>query len=162
MRTMPTCSPFGPTNLTSGTRMRSLMRVSTVMWPPQSCYRRDRAAGTLPPPAPMGHPRTPRGPARIVTCGARRSDRSTPRVGCQHATSTPEPRLGIPGPDPAALRRFGWERAPLATSAGAEAGRTDRVTDPHRSQTPWDSVQRQLSQRRRWPGETAARSRAGR
>lgn len=97
MRTMPTCSPFGPTNLTSGTRMRSLMRVSTVMWPPQSCYpRRNRASGTcLPHPCPKDTPRTPRGPARIVTYGARRSDRSTPRVGCQHTPSTPESRQGF-------------------------------------------------------------------
>jgi hypothetical protein len=41
MRTMPTCSPFGPTSRTSGTRMRSLMRGSVllrgsgVMGPPQ-------------------------------------------------------------------------------------------------------------------------------
>src|SRR5438270_705385 len=58
MRTMPTCSPFGPTNLTSGTRMRSLMRVSTVMWPPQSSYpRRNRAGGTAShTPCPRTHP----------------------------------------------------------------------------------------------------------
>jgi hypothetical protein len=37
MRTIPTCSPFGPTSRTSGTRMRSLMRGSTLMAPP--CYR---------------------------------------------------------------------------------------------------------------------------
>lgn len=33
---MPTCSEFGPTNRTSGTRMRSLMRVSVLMGPPNS------------------------------------------------------------------------------------------------------------------------------
>src|SRR3712207_5966339 len=32
MRTIPTCSPFGPTSRTSGTRMRSLMRVSVLIW----------------------------------------------------------------------------------------------------------------------------------
>jgi len=32
--TIPTCSPFGPTSRTSGTRMRSLIRGSTLMWPP--------------------------------------------------------------------------------------------------------------------------------
>ena len=31
-RTMPTCSPFGPTNRTSGTRMRSLMRGSLMLF----------------------------------------------------------------------------------------------------------------------------------
>jgi hypothetical protein len=35
MRTMPTCSPFGPTRRTSGTRMRSLMRVSVLMGSPR-------------------------------------------------------------------------------------------------------------------------------
>ena len=35
MRTMPTCSPFGPTRRTSGTRMRSLMRVSVLMRSPR-------------------------------------------------------------------------------------------------------------------------------
>jgi len=34
MRTMPTCSPPGPMRRTSGTRMRSLMRVSVLMGPP--------------------------------------------------------------------------------------------------------------------------------
>ena len=34
MRTMPTCSPLGPTSRTSGTRIRSLMRGSTLMGPP--------------------------------------------------------------------------------------------------------------------------------
>src|ERR1700719_370291 len=34
MRTMPTCSPPGPINRTSGTRMRSLTRVSVLMGPP--------------------------------------------------------------------------------------------------------------------------------
>src|SRR3712207_8330997 len=32
---LPTCSPFGPTSRTSGTRMRSLMRVSVVMGSPR-------------------------------------------------------------------------------------------------------------------------------
>src|SRR5699024_45685 len=36
IRTIPTCSPFGPTRRTSGTRMRSLMRVSELMGPPSS------------------------------------------------------------------------------------------------------------------------------
>src|SRR3954464_2513337 len=35
MATMPTCSPFGPTSRTSGTRIRSLMRGSTLMGPPR-------------------------------------------------------------------------------------------------------------------------------
>src|SRR5262245_37839457 len=35
MRTMPTCSPLGPTSRTSGTRIRSLMRGSVLMWPPR-------------------------------------------------------------------------------------------------------------------------------
>jgi len=34
MRTIPTCSPLGPTNRTSGTRIRSLMRGSTLMSTP--------------------------------------------------------------------------------------------------------------------------------
>ncbi|OLT41152.1 hypothetical protein BJF85_24575 [Saccharomonospora sp. CUA-673] len=34
-----TCSPFGPTRRTSGTRMRSLMRVSELMGPPWSKCR---------------------------------------------------------------------------------------------------------------------------
>ena len=34
-------------------------------------------------------------------------------------------RFRIPGPDPAALQRFGWERAPLAASAGTEVGRSE-------------------------------------
>src|ERR1700727_1457422 len=34
IRTMPTCSPPGPINRTSGTRMRSLTRVSVLMGPP--------------------------------------------------------------------------------------------------------------------------------
>src|SRR6266536_3570576 len=34
MRTMPTCSPSGPTRRTSGTRIRSLMRGSALMGPP--------------------------------------------------------------------------------------------------------------------------------
>ena len=34
MRTMPTCSPPGPIKRTSGTRMRSLTRVSVLMGPP--------------------------------------------------------------------------------------------------------------------------------
>jgi hypothetical protein len=33
--------------------------------------------------------------------------------------------LRIPGPDPTASQRFGWERAPLAASTEAEAGRTE-------------------------------------
>lgn len=37
MRTMPTCSPAGPTKRTSGTRIRSLIRGSTLMAPPCSC-----------------------------------------------------------------------------------------------------------------------------
>src|SRR3954447_13447158 len=36
MATMPTCSPLGPTSRTSGTRIRSLMRGSTLMRPPQT------------------------------------------------------------------------------------------------------------------------------
>lgn len=36
VRTIPTCSPFGPTRRTSGTRMRSLVRASALMWPPRS------------------------------------------------------------------------------------------------------------------------------
>ncbi|MFI9842690.1 type II toxin-antitoxin system Phd/YefM family antitoxin [Nonomuraea sp. NPDC051941] len=32
---MPTCSPFGPTRRTSGTRIRSLMRGSVLMGPPR-------------------------------------------------------------------------------------------------------------------------------
>jgi len=31
MATIPTCSPFGPTRRTSGTRMRSLIRGSVLM-----------------------------------------------------------------------------------------------------------------------------------
>src|SRR5947209_8054695 len=45
MRTMPTCSPPGPINRTSGTRMRSLTRVSVLMGPPLlGLYRPPRAA----------------------------------------------------------------------------------------------------------------------
>src|SRR5438445_11446348 len=33
--TMPTCSPSGPTRRTSGTRIRSLIRGSELMWPPK-------------------------------------------------------------------------------------------------------------------------------
>jgi hypothetical protein len=31
METIPICSPFAPTSRTSGTRMRSLIRVSALM-----------------------------------------------------------------------------------------------------------------------------------
>src|SRR5215208_5307162 len=39
MRTMPTCSPPGPIKRTSGTRMRSLTRVSVLMGPPMLSSR---------------------------------------------------------------------------------------------------------------------------
>src|SRR6201999_1015741 len=39
MRTMPTCSPPGPMRRTSGTRMRSLTRVSVLMGPPMLSSR---------------------------------------------------------------------------------------------------------------------------
>jgi hypothetical protein len=61
-----------------------------------------------------------------MTCGARRSDRS---IDAACWLSTPNvnagTHLGIPGPDPAASQRFGWERAPLAASAGTEVGRSE-------------------------------------
>ena len=37
MRTIPTCSPAGPTSRTSGTRMRSLIRGSVLICPPVGC-----------------------------------------------------------------------------------------------------------------------------
>src|ERR1700752_3739065 len=42
MRTMPTCSPPGPIRRTSGTRMRSLTRVSVLMGPPMLSSRSPR------------------------------------------------------------------------------------------------------------------------
>src|SRR3954467_8601555 len=42
MRTMPTCSPPGPISRTSGTRMRSLTRVSVLMGPPTLSTRSPR------------------------------------------------------------------------------------------------------------------------
>lgn len=122
MRTMPTCSPFGPTNLTSGTRMRSLMRVSTVMWPPQSFYpQRNRARGH----AAQGH--TP-DTTRPRTHPFARGPQIRP-VDAVCWLSTHNVNTGIhseiPGPDPAASQRFGWERAPLAASAGTEVGRSE-------------------------------------
>ncbi len=47
MRTMPTCSPFGPTRRTSGTRMRSLMRGSLIA-APYRCFLNDLPVGALP------------------------------------------------------------------------------------------------------------------
>ena len=41
-RTIPTCSPFGPTRRTSGTRIRSLMRGSVLMLPPRTRILVDR------------------------------------------------------------------------------------------------------------------------
>jgi hypothetical protein len=49
IRTMPTCSPPGPIKRTSGTRMRSLTRVSVLMGPPSLIFRQ-----LPPPPAPLG------------------------------------------------------------------------------------------------------------
>jgi hypothetical protein len=46
MRTMPTCSPFGPTRRTSGTRIRSLIRGSTLMAPPCVPYRTAEAVAS--------------------------------------------------------------------------------------------------------------------
>src|ERR1700758_31488 len=46
MRTMPTCSPPGPINRTSGTRMRSLTRVSVLMGPPLLGFCRSSVAPT--------------------------------------------------------------------------------------------------------------------
>ena len=46
---MPTCSPPGPIKRTSGTRMRSLTRVSVLMGPPSLIFRQ-----MPPPPAPLG------------------------------------------------------------------------------------------------------------
>src|ERR1700744_2622043 len=39
IRTMPTCSPPGPINRTSGTRMRSLTRGSVLMGPPYVVFQ---------------------------------------------------------------------------------------------------------------------------
>jgi hypothetical protein len=101
--------------------MRSLMRVSTVMWPPQSFYpRRNRARGH----AAQGHtPDTTRPRTHLDVRGPQ--IRPVDAVCClsTHNVNTGI-RLGIPGPDPAASRRFGWERAPLAASAGTEVGRS--------------------------------------
>ena len=86
MRTMPTCSPLGPTSRTSGTRIRSLMRGSTLMGPPRE-YGTEESTGRsghmeraphdvharLHHPAPgrrmlatCGHPSATRGPDRAL------------------------------------------------------------------------------------------------
>ncbi len=57
------------------------------------------------------------------------TDRRRACVSSTHDINAGIPR-GIPGPDPAASRRFGWERTPLATSTAAEAGRMERVAGP--------------------------------
>jgi hypothetical protein len=46
MRTMPTCSPAGPTSRTSGTRIRSLIRGSVLICPPVGCRWFDQPGGT--------------------------------------------------------------------------------------------------------------------
>jgi len=102
--------------------MRSLMRVSTVMWPPQSFYpQRNRARGH----AAQGHtPDTTRPRTHPVARG--------PQIRPVDAVcwlSTHNVNTGIhseiPGPDPAASQRFRWERAPLAASAETEVGRSE-------------------------------------
>jgi hypothetical protein len=46
MRTMPTCSPAGPTSRTSETRIRSLIRGSVLICPPVGCRWFDQPGGT--------------------------------------------------------------------------------------------------------------------
>lgn len=73
-RTIPTCSPPGPMSRTSGTRMRSLMRVSVLMGPPRSSGVVGRPQAITATPCSTRRPRDgispSRGPSRPVT-GAR-------------------------------------------------------------------------------------------
>jgi len=111
MRTMPTCSPFGPTSRTSGTRIRSLMRGSTLMGPPTGLDKNDppavvRATG-------LACPDTRKAP-HDVAC---RAPTARPDAVCTNVHTSP-PTAGV---QPAAAdrtfrrgRRRGGRKPPLA------------------------------------------------
>src|SRR5882757_801552 len=118
IRTMPTCSPSGPTKRTSGTRIRSLMRGSTLMGPPQATACVQRA---------FELPRCNKKTLRHVPAGFARPVIVT---AVAETTNTP-PKRG--GPDPAAIDRIGYSGGSgLHLHSPAETG----AVAPHRIAAP--------------------------
>lgn len=135
-RTMPTCSEFGPTRRTSGTRMRSLMRVSVLMGPPSSIPT-VLAAGT---PGTRSVEELPRQKAPSVTLARTTGLRIRPILGwcrcslsTQRHTHTNTSQLGILVDRTEQLRvvsnvaSFGGSGTPLANPGKHQGGRTVKV-----------------------------------
>lgn len=104
---MPTCSPAAPTRRTSGTRILSLMRGSTLM--KSSCCRRTVTSGATPAPGVRRRQKHPRWevqanerPRGTNTRGPKRpvSDR-------RRTVAPPTAKAGEPGPGRQGL--LGWE-----------------------------------------------------
>src|SRR5438067_8438232 len=104
MATMPTCSPLGPTSRTSGTRIRSLMRGSTLMRPPRRYGSGARGLETTAPAHPSAYDGlTARTRRRVVVrvgveaplCSARRlpAGADAPVAGFRLAAGA-DPRAG--------------------------------------------------------------------
>jgi len=118
--TIPTCSPFGPTSRTSGTLMRSLIRGSTLMWPPWA-FSPPASPGRLPRPSRgswlrAGYPDTRKAPhgMHAEPPNRRRRDKPAaraPRVPARLVRPTRRPGAGQVGGGP-----------PLARPAPAGAG----------------------------------------